>query len=285
MINALWLGAAAMSAQQLKVDTIANNLANVNTTGYKRGRVNFQELVYVPEGAGAATAAQAQAQANAGQAPAAAQPAYGPVTVLAGTGIRPIGVERLTNQGIIQNTGIETDLALDGDGYFAIAGADGATYYTRDGHFGFDGAGNLVTAGGHRVVIDGAAPLPAGAKEFTIAADGTVTATVGGQQTPSQLGRISLFRFANPGGLDAIGHNLFQATEASGEAAPDAPQAGPVGPGALATRVRQGYLETSNVSVLDEMVGLMQAQRAYEMSAKVIQNADQLMAIANGLRR
>ncbi len=269
MINALWLGAAAMSAQQLKVDAIANNLANVNTTGYKRGRVNFQELVYEPEGTGAA-----------------AEPAYGPVTVLAGTGIRPIGVERLTDQGTLQSTGLETDLALDGEGYFAVTGAVGETYYTRDGHFSFDGAGNLVTAGGDQVVIDGAAPLPAGAKNVTIAGDGSITAAVDGQQTPSRLGRISLFRFANPGGLDAVGHNLFRATEASGDAAPDnAAQAGAAGSGNAATRIRQGFLEASNVSTLDEMVGLMQAQRAYEMSAKVIQNADLMMAIANGLRR
>ncbi len=277
MINALWLGSAAMSAQQLKVDTIANNLANINTTGYKRGRVNFQELIYTPEGPGIAAA-------TAGPAPAT----YGPSTVFVGAGIRPLGVERLATQGVIQSTGIDTDLALDGEGYFGVTTATGETLYTRDGHFSFDGSGNLVTAGGDRVSVEGGAPLPAGVRNITIGIDGAITASVAGEQTPRQLGRISLFRFANPGGLEAAGQNLCRATEAAGPAVPEnaaTGQPGNVGPGSRATRVRQGFLETSNVSALDEMVGLMQAQRAYEMSAKIIQNADTLLAIANGLRR
>jgi len=302
VINALWLGSAAMTAQQLKVDAIANNLANVNTTGYKRSRVSFQELIYVPEGPVASqTAPQPASQTAspnaptgaAGEAGPAGPAPYGPVAVLAGVGVRPAGVERLATQGILQPTGIETDLGLDGEGYFGVTTAGGETLYTRDGHLIFDGVGNLVTANGDRVIVEGSAPLPAGARNISIDSDGTITATVEGEKTPRRLGRITLFRFVNPGGLEAVGQNLYRATGASGQAVQESSAgagSGPAAPGAGAggaatTRIRQGFLETSNVSVLDEMVGLIEAQRAYEISAKIIQNADNLLAIANGLRR
>jgi flagellar basal-body rod protein FlgG len=274
-----------MSAQQLKVDTISNNLANVNTTGYKRGRVNFQELVYVtvPEWPGSNLGTQAPPQG------AQAVP-FGPATLKVGAGTRAIGVERLQTAGLLQSTGVETDLGLDGDGFFGIRTSSGETLYTRDGHFTFDAAGNLVTSAGESVVIEGGTRLPVGAKDLSVARDGTITATVSGQAQPSNFGRISLFRFGNPGGLEAMGQNLYQATEASGPAAAETGTGaggagGSGGTVTTPTKVRQEYLEASNVSLIDEMVGLMQAQRAYEMGAKIVQNADTLMAIANGLKR
>lgn len=281
MINSLWLGAASMTAQQLKVDSIASNLANVNTTGYKRGRVNFQELVYVTGGVGstAAAAPVAGTTPGAGTVASAGTIPYGPVQTLIGTGIRPAGVERLQGQGILQATSVETDLGLDGEGYFAVTTESGETLYTRDGHFSFDAQGNLVTADGDPVVIEAAAPLPAGAKNLSIAQDGAITATVDGEEQPRALGRIQIYRFSNPGGLEATGRNLFRTTQASGQAVAQDPASGAI------TRVRQGYLEASNVSLIDEMVGLMEAQRAYEMGAKIVQNADTLLGIANSLRR
>ncbi len=289
MINALWLGAAAMSAQQLKVDTIANNLANVNTIGYKRGRVNFQELVYtaVPEWPGSITGTPGTPGAQAGDpaAPAGTQPTtFGPTTLNIGAGARALGVERQVTPGLLQATGVETDLGLDGEGYFGVRTPDGEILYTRDGSFSFDGSGNLVTASGDAVVVEGAAPLPVGWKDLSVAQDGTITVSVSGQAQPRNLGRVAVHRFGNPAGLEAVGKNLYRATEASGAAVAE-PASGAGAGGAVATRVRQGYLEASNVSLIDEMVGLMQAQRAYEMGAKIIQNADTLMSIANSLKR
>ncbi|MCL6449950.1 MAG: flagellar basal-body rod protein FlgG [Acetobacteraceae bacterium] len=263
MIRALWTAASGMLAQQLKVDTIANNLANVNTVGFKKNRVDFQDLLYTQlRLSGAVSQQEVQL----------------PTGLEVGHGVRPAATQRLFGQGSLQQTENPLDLAIQGDGFFQIRLPDDTVAYTRDGTFKLDGEGRLVTSDGYLLEWDGD-EIPPEALMINVAPDGTVTALMPGEDEPEELGQIELARFLNPAGLESLGANLYRATPASGEAEVGIP--GEEGMGTLL----QGYLETSNVQVVEEMVELIAAQRAYELTSRAIQSADDMLALANNLRR
>lgn len=262
MLRALWAAAAGMKAQQLFVDTIANNLANVNTPGFKKSRVNFQDLLY-----------QTVAIAG-GKAPGGGQL---PVGIQIGLGVQPVAIEKLFSQGEITETQNPLDIVIEGNGFFQILQADGTVAYSRDGSFKLDKDGRLTTANG--MPLEPEIIIPADATSVSISHDGTVTVLTPGSTTPQEVGKISLAKFINPAGLESLGYNLYKATAASGEAVTGAP--GLEGFGAVA----QGFLEISNVQVVEEMVNMIIAQRAYEISSKAIETTDEMLRIANNLRR
>lgn len=263
MLRALWTAASGMEAQQLRVDTISNNLANVNTPGFKKGRVDFEELLYTQiRVAGGLTQGEGQI----------------PVGLEVGHGVRPAATQRLFMQGSLQQTQNPLDLAIEGQGFLQIQLGDDRIAYTRDGSFKVDAEGNLVTSDGYRIEWDGS-EIPADAVDVFVASDGTVSVLVAGDSEPDEIGRLEMARFMNPAGLESIGRNLWLATAASGE--PTVAGPGEEGLGTLL----QGYLETSNVQVVEEMVDLIVAQRAYEISSRAVQTADEMLGIANGLRR
>ncbi len=271
VIQSLWSAAGAMQAQQLKVDTIANNLANVNTVGFKASRVAFQDLLYFTP------AAPGQAwRATAGTA--------GAGRVEVGTGVVPVATVRDMTQGALESTEREWDLAVDGGGFFQVRLGDGTTGYTRDGSFrvsaGGDGELSVVDAAGNPLLDASGQPLriPSAAVRCEVDGAGNVTAILADGNT-QQVGQIGLAVFPNPAGLEGRGGNVFVATAASGQAAVVTPGKGGAG------ELRQGYLERSNVEVVTEMVSLIVAQRAYELSSKAVQSSDQMLEIANNLRR
>jgi flagellar basal-body rod protein FlgG len=251
-----------MQAQQKNIDVVANNLANVNTTGFKKVRAEFQDLV--PQ---SLRTAGSPADGNA----------VVPAGVQVGLGTRISSTQRLFAQGDFQQTGSPLDMAVEGDGFFQVTRADGTAAYTRDGSFKLDGEGKVVTSDG--LVLEPPITIPPGATKVTISAGGVVSAVVAGSATPSEVGRIQLARFANPAGLEGIGRNLYTATPASGDAATGEP--GTEGMGTLA----QGFLEASNVQVVEEMVRMIAAQRAYEAISKSISTSDEMLAMANNMRR
>lgn len=261
MIRALWTAASGMVSQQLNVDTIANNLANVNTSGFKKGRVEFQDMIYAQLRAPAVTEGERYLSG-----------------IEVGHGVRPSATQRCFTQGNLQQTGNPLDLAIEGEGFFPVEMPDGSTAYTRDGSFKLDAEGNIVTSDGYLLDWDGD-ELPEDTLEVSIAPDGTVSVVRAGQDEADEIGQIELVRFTNPAGLESLGKNLFRATPASGEELREVP-----GTEGLGT-ILQGYLETSNVQVVEEMVGLIVAQRAYEMNSKAIQASDEMLQIANNLRR
>lgn len=267
-----------MQAQQTKVDVISNNLANVNTTGYKASRVAFQDLVYLDVNGGAGQGAAAGAAAGtAGTSGAAVQT---PSLVQVGTGVGPAAISRDFSVGALEPTEQPFDLAIDGAGFFRVKLADGTTAYTRTGNFRVDQSKQLVDAAGNIVMGKGgnALTMPDGWVRVSIDAKGNVEA-VTSNDTVQQVGQISMATFVNPAGLEAIGGSLYRVSTASGaEKAVDPASQG-------AGSVRQGFLEGSNVQVVAEMVNLMVAQRAYEISSKAIQSSDEMMAMANNLRR
>jgi flagellar basal-body rod protein FlgG len=262
MIKAMNTAATGMVAQQMSIDNIANNLANVNTTGYKRARMEFQDILYQNlRKAGAATALGAAT----------------PVSLDVGYGTRAVATNREFSPGALAITGNPTDLAVAGNGFFQIRMPDGATAYTRDGSFKLSPEGQMVTADGF--VMTPEIIIPEDATDLSVGIDGQVFTLVVGNDTPQQIGQIELARFINAAGLSAIGHNLYRETTASG-----APMTGTPGTEGLGT-IDQGYLETSNVSVVDEMVNMIMAQRAYEINAKVIQASDDMSQTINTLKR
>ena len=262
MMRGLWSAATGMSAQQTNIDVIANNLANVNTVGFKGARVDFQDLVYqtiVEPGAAATESTQV------------------PTGVQVGLGARYAAIQRLFSPGELRQTGNSLDLAIEGDGFFQIMLPDGRTAYTRDGAFKLDGQGRLVNSDGHPLQPELA--IPADATHITVGSDGTVSVTVAGQAESQQLGQITLAKFLNPAGLMSMGRNLLLPTAASGEAL--TASAGSDGTGTIG----QGLLEMSNVNIIEEMVSMIVAQRAYEVNSKSIQVADEMLAMANSLHR
>lgn len=266
MMRSLWSAATGMVAQQINVDIISNNLANVNTAGFKKSRAGFQDLLYETLRP-AASSGQGQGQGT-------------PASLSVGHGVRLASTQRLFSVGNFQATQNLLDVAIEGDGFFQVKLADGQTAYTRDGSFQLDASGRLVTADGYQVqATGGGITVPKEAVEVTIAADGTVSVTIPGESQPRVLGQIALARFANPAGLKPIGHNLYLSTPASGTATTGKP-----GSGGAGTMI-QGYLEMSNVQVVEEMVALIVAQRAYEMNAKAVQSSDDMLSMANNLRR
>lgn len=253
--------ASGMKAQQLMVDTIANNLANVNTTGFKRSRVSFEDVLYETlEGARTVNPNDSQTIA--------------PVQI--GKGVRLAAIMRLHTQGAPEQTGRPLDIAIEGDGFFQVEKPDGTTAYTRDGSFSISDTGAMVTNGGYKVMPN--VTLPQDVQGVTVSPSGMVTATNGSGQ-PVELGRIELARFVNPSGLMSLGENLYAETAASGQPVTGFPQEQGFG------RVLQGMLESSNVEIVTEMTDMIAAQRAYEINAKAIRAGEDMMQATNELIR
>ncbi len=254
MIRSLWIAKTGLDAQQTQLDVISNNLANVSTNGFKRSRAVFEDLLYQ-------NLRQPGAQSS--------QQTTVPSGLMLGVGVRPISTEHIFTQGSLQNTGNGLDIAINGQGFFQIQMPDGTLGYTRDGSFQVDAQGALVTNNGY--ALQPGITIPVGAQSVTIAQDGTVSATLAGQTQPQILGQIQLASFVNPAGLEPKGQNLFAETVASGT--PSAGEPGLNGLGSL----QQGFVETSNVNVVEELVSMIQTQRAYELNSKAIQTSDQML--------
>jgi flagellar basal-body rod protein FlgG len=260
--KALRTAATGMRAQQLHVDTIANNLANVNTTGFKKNKVEFQDLLYQTiRPAGTATTEGTEA----------------PTELQVGCGAKPVATTRMYTQGDVVATGNSLDLAIEGDGFFQILLADGTTAYTRDGSLKLSSEGRIVTSDGYFLQPD--ITLPQETQSISISRDGIVSVITADSSEPQEIGQIELTRFINPSGLKSIGRNLSQITPASGEPITGTPDQ--EGFGGLA----QGYLESSNVDVVEEMVNMIVAQRAYEINSKTIKTVDDMLSLVNGLKR
>lgn len=255
---ALHVARTGLDAQSARMRVIANNLANVNTTGFKRDRANFETLAY-------------QAMTAPG-APSAGENRYATGTTL-GSGVQVAGTARIDTQGTLQTTGNALDLAIEGGGYFQVQTPDGKTAYTRAGDFSMTAEGKLVTTDGMPLIPE--ITVPEGAQKITIGTDGSVSATLQGEAEPTQLGKIELARFVNPAGLEALGNNLLGETAASG--APQVGEAGTEGRGAL----RQGSLEGSNVNIVEELVDMIETQRAYEVNSKMISATDEMLQYVN----
>lgn len=254
MIRSLWIAKTGLDAQQTQMDVISNNLANVGTSGFKRARAVFEDLIYQ-------TLRQPGAQSS--------QQTQLPSGLQIGTGVRPVATERIFTQGNLQQTGNSLDIAIQGKGFFQVLMPDGTTAYTRDGQFQTDAQGQLVTSSGFPV--QPAITIPPNAQSITIGRDGTVSVTQSGQAAPIQVGALQLATFVNPTGLQSAGENLFLESGSSGTASLGA--AGTNGAGLL----NQGYTETSNVNVVEELVSMIQTQRAYEINSKAIQSSDQML--------
>jgi len=261
MMRALLTAATGMEAQQLTVDTIANNLANVNTTAFKRSRANFHDLLY-------------QTVKAPGQSTTVGTVV--PSGIQIGGGSEVSSVEKMFKEGGIIQTGKETDLMIQGEGFFRVQRDDGRVAYTRDGSFKWDSGGRLVTADGFPIVPEIAIPPGVAHNKFNVGLDGSVTVRVG--EEVQEIGQIQLSNFINPAGLDSLGRNLYGATIASGE--PVVGAANQDGIGSIAQR----QLEASNVNVIEEMVNMITGQRAYELNSKVIQTGDQMLQQTNNIR-
>ncbi len=254
MIRSLWISKTGLDAQQTQMDVIANNLANVSTNGFKRSRAVFEDLLYQ-------TLRQPGAQSS--------QQTQLPSGLQIGTGVRPVATERIFTQGNLQQTGNSKDVAIQGQGFFQVLMPDGTTAYTRDGSFQSDAQGQLVTSSGFQVQPN--ITIPVNALSITIGRDGTVSVTEPGTANPVQVGTVQVATFINPVGLQAIGENLYVETAASGS--PNINTPGIDGAGLL----NQGYVETSNVNVVEELVNMIQTQRAYEINSKAIKTSDEML--------
>lgn len=261
-LRSLWTAATGMQAQALNIDVISNNLANVNTTGFKRSRADFQDLLYQNlRIAGAASSSGTEI----------------PTSNQIGLGTKVAAVAKILTQGDYKQTGNELDLAIDGRGFFQITTPEGEIAYSRAGSFKLDGDGNMVTSDGY--FLEPQITVPTDAIQLTVGPDGTLTVLNAGETTPSEIGKIETARFANPAGLTAIGKSLFLESETSGS-----PTTGTPGEDGLGT-ITQGYLEMSNVNVVEEMVNMILAQRAYEINGKAIQTSDEMLQMANNVKR
>jgi flagellar basal-body rod protein FlgG len=256
--SALHVARTGLEAQDTRMRVIANNLANVGTTGFKRDRANFATLAYQD--------ARVAGQQSSGET------AYATGLNL-GTGVGIQATTRIDSQGSLQTTGAALDLALDGDGYFQVSLPGGQLAYTRAGNFSRSAEGQLVTAQGY--VVQPPITIPEGASSITVAQDGTVSAVVAGNAEPTQLGQLTVASFANPGGLQSAGDNFLKETAASGQAQIGAP--GEAGRG----HIRQGFLEASNVNVVEELVDMIECQRAYEINSKMVSAVDEMLKNAN----
>lgn len=254
MIRSLWISKTGLDAQQTQMDVISNNLANVSTNGFKRARAVFEDLIYQ-------TVRQPGAQSS--------QQTQLPTGLQIGTGVKPVATSRIFTQGNLQQTGNPLDVAIQGNGFFQVLMPDGTNAYTRAGSFQVDSQGQLVTASGF--ALQPAITVPANSQSVTIGRDGVVTVLRQGSATPSQVGALQLVGFTNPAGLQSFGENLYLETAASGTPAANTP--GTNGLGLL----NQGYAETSNVNVVEELVSMIQTQRAYEINSKSIQTSDQML--------
>lgn len=259
MFRSYYTAVSGMTAQQLNIDTITNNLANVNTTSFKKARVDFQDLLY------------------ANLIEPGALGAYGsevPVGTQVGMGVRSVSSQRLFNVGSLQQTGDPMNVAINGNGFFEVTLPDGTRAYTRDGALKLDGEGNLLTAGYSLGV-----KIPKNAANILVREDGSVTANLPGKQEPGVVGQLHVARFLNPGGLKAIGQNLYIETVMSGQKYVGKPGENELGP------LLSGHLEKSNINVVEEMIALIQAQRAYEMNSKGVQSSDEMMRMTNQINK
>jgi flagellar basal-body rod protein FlgG len=254
MLRSLYTSATGMDAQQLRMDTIAHNLANASTTGFKKVRAEFEDLL---------------SETLRGAGPADPRGGNAPAPLQVGLGVRTGSTTRSFGQGELQVTNNPLDIAVEGQGFFRIQKANGEAAFTRAGNFRVDSTGRIVTQ--HGEILEPGITVPQDTLELSIKADGTVTARVSGSTDPSEIGQIELHTFPNPGGLSSVGNNLFQETAASGE--PQRQRPGEQGTGTLA----QGYLEGANVKAVEEMIDMIGTQRAYELNSKVIQTADQML--------
>lgn len=254
MMRSLWIAKTGLDAQQLNLDVISNNLANVSTNGFKRSRAVFEDLLYQ-------TMRQPGAQST--------QTTQVPSGLTLGTGARPVSTERIYTQGSLQKTENPLDMAINGPGFFQIQMPDGTLAYTRDGAFQKDNTGQIVTSSGYP--LSPAITIPQNATSLSISRDGVVSVTLPGATAPTQLGTVQLATFINVGGLQSVGENLFIETASSGAPTPNTPGLNGTG------LVNQGYVETSNVNVAEELVTMIQAQRAYEVNSKVITTSDAML--------
>jgi flagellar basal-body rod protein FlgG len=254
MINSLWISKTGMETQQMQLDIISNNLANVSTTGFKRAHAVFEDLMYQNlRQVGSNTSEQSQL----------------PTGLQIGLGVRAVSISRSFSQGNLQQSSNNLDIAIQGNGFFQVTMPDGTINYTRDGSFQVDAQGRLVTQNG--LPIANGITVPANAQSVSIAANGTVTAMIPGNVSPQPIGTIALASFINAAGLDPRGQNLYAESAASGQ-----PNTGTPGANGLGS-LMQGFLETSNVNVVQELVTMIQTQRAYEMNSKAIQTSDQML--------
>lgn len=254
MIRSLWIAKTGLDAQQLNIDVVSNNLANVSTTGFKRSRAVFEDLLYQ-------TLRQPGAKSS--------QQSEIPSGLQLGTGVRPVATERIFTQGNLTQTGNPLDLAINGNGFFQITLPDGTTAYTRDGSFQINSQGQVVTASGYTVAP--AITIPANTLSITVSSDGIISVQQAGNPAPVQVGQLQLANFINPAGLQSMGENLYLETAASG--APSTNTPGTNGLGVL----NQGFLETSNVNVSEELVKMIEAQRAFELNSRAITASDQML--------
>jgi flagellar basal-body rod protein FlgG len=255
MIRSLWIARTGLDAQQTSLDVIANNLANVSTNGFKLARPVFEDLLYQ-------TLRQPGAQSS--------QSTQIPGGLQLGTGVRPVSTARIHTQGAPQQTGHDLDVAIDGAGFLQVLLPDGTTAYTRDGSFQRDNQGQIVTSSGY--AVQPSITIPSNALSVTIAKDGVVSITQSGATGATQVGTLQVATFINVGGLQSIGENLFLETASSGTPTPSTP--GTNGAGTL----NQRYVEASNVNVAEELVNMIQTQRAYELNSKVVSTSDQMLA-------
>ena len=262
MFRTLSIAATGMQAQALNVDVISNNLANVNTSGFKKSRADFQDLLYEtirPPGA------------------VSAEGIVIPTGIQLGMGTRPVATQKIFMQGDYQHTQNELDMAIEGPGFFQIMQPNGEVAYTRAGSFKLDNQGRIVTSDGF--LLEPEISIPSDSLAVSIGTDGTLSVLQAGQLEPTEIGTLQLSRFVNPAGLQSIGRSLFLPSASSGDAI-----TGVAGEDGLGT-IAQGYLEMSNVSVVDEMVNMITAQRAYEVNSKAVQSADEMLQMANNLKR
>jgi flagellar basal-body rod protein FlgG len=263
MIRALYSAATGMKAQETNLDVIANNMANVNTTSFKRSRADFQDLIY---------------QYIVEPGSPTSQNTTSPSGIQIGLGVKTASVQKIFQQGDLTSTGNQLDLAIEGDGFFKVLmPPDNSEAYTRAGNFQLDKDGNLVTPDGYK--LDPAIQIQPNTISVTIGEDGTVSARVPNQAAPQTIGNITPVRFPNNAGLRALGHNLYEPTESSGDAI-----TGTFGRDGFG-RVQQGFLESSNVSIVEQVVSMITGQRAYEASSKGIQAADEMLSQAINLKR
>ncbi len=260
MIRSLWTAATGMSSQQTNIDVIANNLANVNTSGFKKSRADFQELLYqMSKAPGSSTSSDT----------------ISPTGIQVGLGSRTAAVQKVFSEGDMYETGNELDIAIEGKGLLQVDMPDGTTAYTRAGALKQDGDGRLTTSEGY--LITPQITIPQNATSISIGEDGTVDVFLDGDKTPTEIGVIELATFSNESGLRSLGKNLFAETNSSG-----APVTGVPGENGLGT-LAQGYLEGSNVSVMEEMVNMIAGQRAYEVNSKAVKTSDEILQMTNNL--
>jgi flagellar basal-body rod protein FlgG len=264
MMRSLWTAASGMTGQQFNIDTISHNLSNVNTTGFKKNRADFEDLLY-------------QNRRIAGTP--ATELTVVPTGIQIGHGVRVAATQKVFTQGALQQTGVVSDLAIDGEGFFRVMLIDGTYGYTRDGSFKIDSNGQIVTSNGYRVMPEIVLPDDFVQESLSISQDGRISVKVAGSDDAIQVGQMELYRFVNPAGLQAIGENLYKVTNGSGDAIAGRPAFDGMG------KLLHKFLEQSNVSVVNEMVNMIVAQRAYELNSKAIQTSDTMLGIANNLKR